>query len=660
MILVYGSNTTSFSSFGEAVLYPLSANVKKKINGVSGLTIVVDLNQGQYLEPDNIIKAEDQLYRIIRTKKTGNDKENLEIYAENIVFTDLIDGYVSDFVYENINPQQALTNLLVDTIFTTGQCDVFDPQNISVTAKNKLSALHEILEYWQAELHINGLEISIKQAIGADNGVRIQNGKNLKGIEYNEDISNVITRLNYVNKDLTLGGSIDSPYISNYANVKNGYVELEAETQEELDTLALAYLYSADKPYINYSIDLVELEYTEEYSKFKSLEHIELGDTVVIEHQGLGINISARILETDQDILEHMNTSVVLGNFAENYFNYQVSLNQTKQVVDYSFSKDRKLNYVCLMGLKIPKSSGGTAFEVTEDGVIIDIGDNTDITTMKGSISANSAAIIVNSDAIQAAVSSISSIDGRVTENTASITVNAEQIALKVSETDFNGNEIVSKINMSTTTIDISADKINLTGYVTVTDLANTGSTIINGNNITTGTIDADRIATDIAQVNSVLSIGNLSDKSALIEFYRSGSSYAEIKTSENVGGLDMFCTDDMIIGCNGDLDIFANGILQFFVTGNIYGISDKIAGYGLNGGSYTIDVDTGIIATRSWVDDNYADYYHTHSDYASSSHNHGNDYIKSRIGEDLSIAATEYGIVIRRGDTVLGSLMFA
>lgn len=660
MILVYGSNTTSFSSFGEAVLYPLSANVKKKINGVSSLTIVVDLNQGQYLEPDNIIKAEDQLYRIIRTKKTGNDKENLEIYAENIVFTDLIDAYVSDFVYENITPQQALTNLLVDTIFTTGQCDVFDPQNISVTAKNKLSALHEILEYWQAELHINGLEISIKQAIGADNGVRIQNGKNLKGIEYNEDISNVITRLNYVNKDLTLGGSIDSPYISNYANVKNGYVELEAETQEELDTLALAYLYSADKPYVNYSIDLVELEYTEEYSKFKSLEHIELGDTVVIEHQGLGINISARILEIDQDILEHMNTSVVLGNFAENYFDYQVSLNQTKQVVDYSFSKDRKLNYVCLMGLKIPKSSGGTAFEVTEDGVIIDISDNADITTMKGSISANSTAITVNSDAIQAAVSSISSIDERVTENTASIILNAEQIALKVSEIDFNGNEIVSKINMSTTTIDISADKINLTGYVTVTDLANTGSTIINGNNITTGTIAADRIATDIAQVNSELSIGSKSDENSKIILFNNGSDWAEISTSSTYGDLHIFSTKDLTLTSHGDIRITAIGDITFSAGREVLGLAPEIAGYGLIGYDDALEVDTGIIATRSWVDDNYADYYHTHSGYASSSHDHGNDYIKSRSGEDLSIAATEAGIVVRRGSTVLGSLMFA
>lgn len=53
--------------------------------------------------------------------------------------------------------------------------------------------------------------------------------------------------------------------------------------------------------------------------------------------------------------------------------------------------------------------------------------------------------------------------------------------------------------------------------------------------------------------------------------------------------------------------------------------------------------------ATLSWVSSNFA----------SNTHGHGNDYVKSRVGENLSIAATEAGIVIRRGETVLGSLLF-
>lgn len=52
-----------------------------------------------------------------------------------------------------------------------------------------------------------------------------------------------------------------------------------------------------------------------------------------------------------------------------------------------------------------------------------------------------------------------------------------------------SSNEIISCINQTAESIKISASKINLTGYVTVTNLSTAGQTIINGGNIKTGTI---------------------------------------------------------------------------------------------------------------------------------------------------------------------------
>ena len=65
----------------------------------------------------------------------------------------------------------------------------------------------------------------------------------------------------------------------------------------------------------------------------------------------------------------------------------------------------------------------------------------------------------------------------------------AEEIELKVDKTDYNGTEIISRINIAPSTVVIEAEKVNLTGYVTVTDLAGSGTTTINGDNITTGKI---------------------------------------------------------------------------------------------------------------------------------------------------------------------------
>lgn len=71
-----------------------------------------------------------------------------------------------------------------------------------------------------------------------------------------------------------------------------------------------------------------------------------------------------------------------------------------------------------------------------------------------------------------------------------SITQTAESIKLKVSK-----DSIIAEINASPEEIQISADKIKLKGqYVEFTDLSANGKTTINGANITTGTISADRL----------------------------------------------------------------------------------------------------------------------------------------------------------------------
>lgn len=89
----------------------------------------------------------------------------------------------------------------------------------------------------------------------------------------------------------------------------------------------------------------------------------------------------------------------------------------------------------------------------------------------------------------------VGSQDGSVKGSiNSTITQHAELISLKVSSSDFNGNNIISKINLSSTTAVISAQRINLEGYVTISSLSTAGATTINGANIQTGTIRADSI----------------------------------------------------------------------------------------------------------------------------------------------------------------------
>jgi hypothetical protein len=62
-----------------------------------------------------------------------------------------------------------------------------------------------------------------------------------------------------------------------------------------------------------------------------------------------------------------------------------------------------------------------------------------------------------------------------------SITQTSTQISLKVGK-----NEVISSINVSTESVDIKASKINLSGYVTASDLQSTNASIDNLKNGTT------------------------------------------------------------------------------------------------------------------------------------------------------------------------------
>jgi hypothetical protein len=67
--------------------------------------------------------------------------------------------------------------------------------------------------------------------------------------------------------------------------------------------------------------------------------------------------------------------------------------------------------------------------------------------------------------------------------------------------TKVGDNEIISKINQTAEQIQIQASKVNLTGYITATNLATQGQTVINGGNITTGTIDASDV--NVTNINA-------------------------------------------------------------------------------------------------------------------------------------------------------------
>lgn len=102
-----------------------------------------------------------------------------------------------------------------------------------------------------------------------------------------------------------------------------------------------------------------------------------------------------------------------------------------------------------------------------------------------------------NEDTINLHAEELTKVEGRVSKAESDITQNAHEIGLRVKDEDFNGNEIVGRINLTSTTATIEAERINLVGKVSIGMF---DKTIIENGKIKANLIDTDSlVATNLA-----------------------------------------------------------------------------------------------------------------------------------------------------------------
>jgi len=150
------------------------------------------------------------------------------------------------------------------------------------------------------------------------------------------------------------------------------------------------------------------------------------------------------------------------------------------------------------------------------------------------------------------------SIIAAINDDTSSVSINAGKIDLtayaKSSEVydeayEAAGDAIYDGITLTTTNgstsstirikhngVTIDSASVSFSGVVTFDDLETEGNTTINGANITTGTISADRISTNIAQVAGNLYIGSSSASGTKSIIFNSGASMGTI--GDHLGSL--------------------------------------------------------------------------------------------------------------------------
>lgn len=352
MIEIYLKTNTNYDKNGDITLDPTSCAYKDSESLVTLEHFIDDEGRWKYINFENVIAVEEngkkKFYRIYNVVR---ELYSVTAYARPI-FYDLIDKVLLDVRPTNKIGQEALNIILADTGFT-GHSNISNSNTAYYVRKNIVESLlgdeeNSFINRWGGEFYCENFDVYINDRIGADNGVRVEFGYNLNEIEEDVNIEEVVTRIIPVGYDgIMLEGNaqwVDSPLINKYTKPKMRVIEFSdikvkegSDDEEGFDTIEearaelikqcnLLFDNGIDKPVINYKIDMINLANTTAYKDFKMLVEVNKGDTVTCYIKHLDIDVKARVIDYERDLITGEYTYIELGNVVSNFFNEQADI----------------------------------------------------------------------------------------------------------------------------------------------------------------------------------------------------------------------------------------------------------------------------------------------------------------------------------------------
>lgn len=371
MIQVYARGNENFDSNGDMTLLPTTCELSTEINGAWELTMSHPIDKEgrwEYLEEEAVISAptfrgSHQLFRIDKCVKTDT---TVEITAYPIFFDSADDCILMDTRPTDRSGQDAL-DIMMEGSRYSGQSDIATGGTAYFIRRNLMDAINgenepAFVQVWGGEILYDNFTVIINERIGGDYGVEIRYGKNMDGLSYTVDMSDVATRIIPVayNGRMMSGNTpwVDSPNINKYAKkyireVKFDDVKLYedvsgeteenedtiCQTQEELDSVLKErceemYDSGADTPDVTIEVNMIDLAQTDQYKDFQGLVTVALGDTVRCINSKLGIASNARVIRLTWDCITNRSAGMTLGDYEYNYFSELTSsLEAVKQIV---------------------------------------------------------------------------------------------------------------------------------------------------------------------------------------------------------------------------------------------------------------------------------------------------------------------------------------
>lgn len=369
MIQCYEKDNTNYDANGNITLLPTQCELSTEINGTWELAMSHSLDpdgRWKYLSEEVVISAptfqsDHQLFRVDKCVKTDS---SVEVTAYPIFFDSADDCFLMDTRPTNQNGQNAL-NIMMQGSKYSGESDITTGGTAYFVRRNLMDAINgedspTFIQTWGGEILYDNFKVIINERVGGDYGVEIRYGKNMNGLSYTVDMSDVVTRIVPIayNGRMMSGDTpwVDSENIDKYAKkyireVKFEDVKLaEDASDSEDDNIIICadqtaldaaltqkcedmYAAGADLPAVTIEVTMIDLAKTEQYKDFENLVTVGLGDTVHCYNYKLGITTDARVIKLTWDCIRNQAVEMTLGDYEYNYFSELTSSLQAIQQV---------------------------------------------------------------------------------------------------------------------------------------------------------------------------------------------------------------------------------------------------------------------------------------------------------------------------------------
>lgn len=316
---------------------------------------------------------------------------------------------------------------------------------------------------------------------------------------------------------------VDEEAAALYGRIVKAVVHEDVTTEAYLLASGYQDLEEYTKPLSTITLGAVDLHLLD-----VDVEKIKLGDSIRVVSKPHGLDTYMQVSAMTIKLAKPENTTITVGSTKRTLKGQTDSvLSGMRDDISYIFGMEKKASEK-LSGMEVRINEFSSDIVKTAETILSTVSQRYLLKTDYEQDSAEIQSQITQTS--NSILQTVSASYVKIKDHAADIGDLQASIELKV-----DTGSLISSINMSAETVKINASKVNLTGYVTMTDLSTSGKTSIYGGNIQTNTINADKLS--IGTGGNLYNRGyDTFDNITEDILYYSKSTYATVSLVSNAG----------------------------------------------------------------------------------------------------------------------------